>query len=213
MMSRLVPRHERVRFLLVAAPVAVATLVAGVFLADPLVATARPIVRVLVLLLGLADSVGDHPASGWMLRENWTVPSIGAETSFDMQLEDPTLRMMLRGYPVFLALMCAPPWSPRDLVRTMTGVGVLYLLFLASIVFVVFNLHVMAKAEIVNQLALRFPAFSNQAVGPPSWVRSVSGLLASMGYIVIPYLAPAVLWVVLKPEGWRLLAGPVKTGT
>jgi len=212
-MSHLVPRHDRRKFLLVATAVAVATLVAGVFLADPLVAIARPIIRVLVLLLGLADSVGDHPAGGWKLSSAWNIPGIGAETSFDMQLEDPTLRMMLRGYPVFLALMCAPPWSPRDLVRTMTGLGVLYLLLLASIVFVVFNLHVMAKAEIVNQLALRFPAFSNQAVGPPSWMRSVSGLLASMGYIVIPYLAPAVLWVALKPEGWRLLAGPVKTRT
>ena len=184
------------------------TLVLGVFLADPLIGGLRVFVEPLAGLFGLADRIAPDGKGGWLLPRTLTLDG-GASANVTLVLDAPTLRLRLRGLPIFVALMLAPPWSPVGATplwsRFCTGLVCMVGVFIVSVLVSMHFLGLIAA----QQAAGMAQTLGASADGPAAQADGgfFPRLINHVAVFVLPILAPVLLWVWLKPEGLRLLLG------
>lgn len=201
-------RRQRMVFVVVAFGALAAMLGLGVLVADPMAALVRPLVQVLARLLGLASGIVSDGAGGWTIPA--AVPAAnGARIDVTVELEAASLRLMLRGFPIFLALMLAPPWNGRMaaglITGLFTGLGALTLVYVLSTLAVINHLMALASAQAADY-ARTLPAGVAVAAAPyPPAAMFFAELLNYLAVLVLPLIMPVILWAMVKPEGLRLL--------
>ncbi len=207
--------QSRGAFVMIAFAGLAATLGAGVLLADPVIAGLRVFVEPLARLSGLAHAVHADGQGGWLLTKS--IPAVigGAPAMAEatLALDAPTLRLRLRGVPVLVALMLAPPWPsgfwPGGLWRGLaTGLACMMVVFILSVLASIYYLGAVA-AEQAAGLAPGGAAAGGLLTGGEAAQAGghMARLVNHVGVYVAPLLAPVLLWAWLKPEGLRFLLG------
>jgi hypothetical protein len=162
--------------------------------------------------LDLAQSITSTPTHDWLVETGLDRASGSQVGAVVIPLGVGELRRLLLGFPLFLALILAPP-RDRPVRTALIGCAVLVVVFWFSASSLIFN----SVAVIVNHRA----SLIMDTVPPPPFTVSQPALsdaaffLAGLGmYIamtVLPLALPIGLWAGMNRSGRAVLMGPPET--
>jgi hypothetical protein len=169
---------------------------------DALTAALRPATAWLAHQLLPIRSITPEPGHGWIVKTSLkSVSGQGSGAAFDMA--DYYCRRLTLAWPLFVALMLAPPRPPHGIARIIAGLAVLVVLFALSASAVAFC-HVVQLANHAAACDSDVPPV--QVVGLA--YSDAAFFIARFGYnaalMFLPLLAPAVLWLALNPAARRV---------
>ena len=181
----------------------------------PIMDVLRPGADWLAGLLHLAHSVTALASHNWQVDTGLERASGTEVGGVPLMLDAGELRRMLLGFPLFLALMIAPPRS-RPIRSAAIGCAILIVVFWFSACSLMLN----SVAVIVNHRA----SLIMDTVPPPPFTVTrppmgeaaffLSGLSMYLALQVLPLAVPLGLWAVLNPVARKtLLAAPRQPAT
>jgi len=169
----------------------------------------RPGASWLAVQLHLAQSISSTPTHDWLVKSGLDRASGSQVGAVVIALGVGELRRLLLGFPLFLALILAPP-RDRPVRMALIGCAALVVVFWVSACSLMFN----SVAVIVNHRA----SLIMDTVPPPPFTVTQPALsetaffLAGLGmYIamqVLPLALPIGLWAGMNRSGRAVLMGP-----
>lgn len=198
--------HPRMQFAIVAVAGLIAFYGLGLFLAGPLIAAMRPVAEMLGQAFGLATSI-DATAEGWRAHTGLHVITGGAADvrTADVVLPSETLHVLMRGAPLFVALMAAPPWTKKLAGRIALGLAVLLVVYALSTLAVVLGKRVVLVNHVTDPMGFPPPDYlvGAKPYGPFSFF--LGSFFYYIAMMIWPIVGPVALWLVLKREAVSLL--------
>jgi len=201
----------RASFGLVALGALIVLLIAGWFCIPVLSHLLHGPTALLASVFGLATSIDVAPTGEWTIwsaRRIDSGPLLGRNAGIQLSLE--TFRSIMRGAPLYFALMLAPPRAPRLFTKLIVG---------ALILFIVFVLAALAEINLSNAVLVNGQAapLGTRAL-PPNF--TVTGerysetafnaaiYLRYVALFVAPLIAPVALWALQNPAAIAMLRRP-----
>ena len=162
--------------------------------------------------LHLAQSISSTPTHDWLVETGLDRASGSQVGAVVIPLGVGELRRLLLGFPLFLALILAPP-RDRPVRTALIGCTVLVVVFWLSASSLIFN----SVAVIVNHRA----SLIMDTVPPPPFTVTqpalsettffLSGLGMYIAMTVLPLALPIGLWAGMNRSGRAVLMGPPET--
>ena len=162
--------------------------------------------------LDLAQSITSTPTHDWLVETGLDRASGSQVGAVVIPLGVGELRRLLLGFPLFLALILAPP-RDRPVRTALIGCTVLVVVFWLSASSLIFN----SVAVIVNHRA----SLIMDTVPPPPFTVTqpalsdtaffLSGLGMYIAMTVLPLALPIGLWAGMNRSGRAVLMGPPET--
>jgi len=178
--------------------------------ADIAIELAQPLAVALAQVLGLVTDGGTRTANGWALTTPYWITA-GPENLLGkyakIGLGEAEMKFAIRSFPIFMALMLAPPWSVASLWRMLLGLLVLYV-YLALSALALINMQVsILLAGKPNPVFANSPPPSISVLGTPYgefgfWL---AGALTYLALFFASLILPVMLWAILKPEAVAVL--------
>lgn len=177
------------------------------------VAFARPAVEALAHLFGLATAMPANPKGGWFVLTPYWInvgPPHLLGTYAQIPIGERELNYAVRAFPIFIALMLAPPWNSALMLRFFLGLGAVYLhLVLSALALINLQVSILVTGKLN-------PIFEN---GTPPTLRvfaqpygEFAFWLSGVGFYFLMFfvslILPVMLWAILKPEAIAMLMRP-----
>jgi hypothetical protein len=186
---------------------------AGWFCVTPIVDAARPLAEAILQMAGIAGKLDRSDDGGWVIWTQHVIVSgpperLGQTAGLLLGVDD--FRTLLRGVPIYLALMIAsrPLLRPR-FGRMGLGLAILFALFVLSACATVnFQFAVLVEQR-ANPLVSRItpPDFKIIAPAYGDVLFALAGYGNYLALMVLPLAAPLILWAGQSQDMVRRLLG------
>lgn len=150
--------------------------------------------------------------AGWRIHSGWPLApgQGGRREALILMIDQSALRRMVSGFPLLIALLLATP--KPTLKRVMLGLLVLWIISWLAI-----TAYVWHRLAIASGLPASFidPSFSpppfRLAMQPyPLWEYYLSGYLMYLALLVVPFVAPIIIWAALCQDRLRSMTQDIQ---
>lgn len=140
----------------------------------------------------------DPTPTGWVIRTAWPIAAQAgqAATLAVTSIDQTSLKHMLSGFPMLLALMLAT--RGRSLAKILMALASMALISWLTITASIWHrLIVMSGTHSEFFTAVQPPPYKLLIEPAPMWQFYLSGYLMYLALLVIPFVAPLILWAAL----------------
>ena len=196
----------RGRFTLTAIAALIGAAIIGWSAMDIIAEVLRPIVELGLRMLGFAQAAALDESGNWAIRSVHRTAETGQD--FVMTIGSEKHVYVLRSLPIFIALMLAPPYD-RNLYKGI-AIGILALLGIAVLSMIaIVNGYVLVAINRESPFTdIPVPPFTVAAPAAHELWAEISFGMHYAALMVLPLIAPVVIWVWMKPKALRQLMRP-----
>nr|WP_316641553.1 exosortase H-associated membrane protein [uncultured Roseateles sp.] len=140
----------------------------------------------------------DIVEAGWRVHTAWPIasPADGTSSQAVTMIGQNSLKRMVSGFPLLMALLLAT--RGITVLRTLAALGCLWLISWLTITAALWHsLVVISGTHSEFFTAVRPPPYTVLTEAAPMWQFYLSGYLMYLAHLIIPFLAPVMLWAVL----------------